>query len=131
MTDFELLIAFNEMAINSQDSYMNFVSIVFGFIVAGYFIAGKLSRKMTILLTTLFTVVALQEALTAMFFLQDQLGLIPEMQTREKLQFHNASRIGDVAAPLVIVTHITTLILGYVGSIIFFFHQRHEGLKTS
>jgi len=131
MTDFEVLMAFNEMAINGQDAYMNFVSIVFGFIVAGYLIADKLNRKMTIILTLLFTVVAFQEAMSAMLFLQDQVGLIPEMQTRKALQFHGASRVGDFAAPLLIATHVATQILAYVGSMIFFFHQRHEGLKKS
>ena len=131
MSDYELVIAFTEIGATSQVSFMNFVSIVFGFIIAGYLIADKLSRKMTILITTLFTIVVLQEAVFAVLFLSDQLSLIPEIQTREGLQFHSGARYGDIAGPVTVVTYIATLILAYTGSIIFFFHQRHEGRKAS
>lgn len=131
MTDYELLIAFVETGQTSQDAYMNFVSIVFGFIVAGYLVADKLSQKMVILITILFTVVAFQEALTAILFAHDQFGLIPEMQTRIGLQFHGSSSIGDYPADAIYVMFISTPVLAYVGSIIFFFHQRSMGLKTS
>ena len=130
MTDYEVLMAFTDIADSSQDSYMNFVSIVFGFIVAGYLVADKLSQKMTILITILFTFVAFQEAMSAILFLTDYLGLIPEMQSREGLQFHGAHDVGHFFPPVYIAIHIATLILAYVGSIIFFFHQRREGLKT-
>ena len=131
MTDFELLMAFNEMAINGQEVYMNFVSIVFGFIVAGYLVADKLSGKMVILMVTLFTFVTLQEAMNTTLFLLDQVGLIPEMQTRDALQFHGANNVGDIFAPLFIAIKIGTLILAYIGSIVFFFHQRRAGKKAS
>ena len=69
--------------------------------------------------------------MSALLFLRDYPGLIPAMQLREGLQFHGANDVGDFVAPLLIAIHIMTLILAYVGSIIFFFHQRHEGLKAS
>jgi hypothetical protein len=131
VTDYEVLMAFSDIANSSQASYMNFVTIVFAFIVAGYFVSDKLSQKMASLLTILFTLVAFQEAASTMLFTTDFLGLIPEIKSREGLQFHGAFSVSSFFPPMYIALHFVTLILAYIGSIIFFYHQRHQGLKKS
>jgi hypothetical protein len=44
MPDYELLSLFTEYMIASQTAFMNFVSIVFAFLIAGYFVAHRLNR---------------------------------------------------------------------------------------
>ena len=71
MTDYELMSVFGEFVALQQDAYMNFVTIIFAYIVAGYFVAEKLSSKMTTVITILFTIVAFQEASVDFFVGQD------------------------------------------------------------
>ena len=45
MTDYELLSMFNEYETIMQTSFMNFVTIVFAFVIASFFVAGSGQRE--------------------------------------------------------------------------------------
>ncbi len=129
MTDHEILSLFNEMAANTQGAFMNFVAILSAFLIAGYLAAHRLSKTMTVILTVLFSVVAVQEGLTVLFHWGDQIGLMVDMRSRETLSWRGASRGGPWLGAIFNSTFGFTVIGGYIGALIFFFHQRRVGLK--
>ena len=130
MTDYELMSLFGEYVGQQQVVYMNFVTIIFAYIIASYLVADKLSGPMAAIITILFTVVAFQMGTTSFFLLQDQFGLVPEMATRSALQFHGAVQGGQTLINMYTILNIITQIIAYVGALIFFFHQRRIGLQA-
>ena len=124
MTDYELMSLFGEYVSHQQAVYMNFVTIVFAYIVAGYFVANKLTGRMAAIITILFTVVAFQLGTAAFFLIKDQFGLVPEMSTRDALQFHGAVQGGEPVTNMYVFLYIVAPIIAYIGALIFFFHQR-------
>ena len=131
MTDYEVLTVFNEMSANTQDAYMNFVAILSGFLIAGFLVANKLSKSMTIIVTALFTVAALQQGSVIFLLWGDQVGLLADIHSREALNWHGASRGGPSLGPFFDWTFGITVIGGYIGALVFFFHQRRVGLKSN
>ena len=131
MTDYEILSLFNEMAANTQGAFMNFVAILSAFLIAGYLAAHRLSKTMTVILTVLFSVVAVQEGLTVLFHWGDQVGLLADIRSRAALSWHGASRGGPSLGIFFNITFGFTVIGGYIGGLIFFFHQRRVGLKSN
>ena len=131
MTDSELLMAFVEYGNFSQTLFMNFVTIIFAYLIAGFFVADKLNFKMAVLVTILFSITAFQEAASMLFAWNDAVGLMPQMQTREALQFHGLVSSGGFAGTLFYATYSFVVIVSYIGALTFFFHQRHQGRKAS
>ena len=130
MTDYEVLSLFNEMSANTQGAYMNFVAILSAFLIAGYLAAHRLSKTMTIIVIALFTVAALQEGCVSFLLWGDQLGLMVDMRAHAALSWHGASRVGPLLGIFFYSTFAATIIGGYIGALVFFFHQRHVGLKS-
>jgi len=131
MTDFELMTLFYEIENSIQIAFMNYVTIIFAFLLAGFFAADKLNRPMTIVVIVLFTFAAFQQAGAYILTWSDQAGLLPDIASRDALQWHSAAKVARVAGLFFSITYITTAIIGYFGALIFFFHQRHQGLKSS
>ncbi len=131
MTDYEVLSLFNEMAANTQGAFMNFVTILSAFLIAGFLAAHKLSKTMTIIVIALFTVAALQEGAVMIFHWIGQAGLMVDMRSREALSWHGATRGGRWLGPIFTTTFVFIVVGGYIGALVFFFHQQRTGLKSS
>ena len=131
MTDFELISLFNEYENLTQYSFMNFVTIIFAFLIASFFVAAKLNKPMTAVVIVVFTFASLQQGLSVFLQFGDQSALVPEILSRDSLQWHGANRVGEIAVEFFAVIYFGTIFFGYIGTLIFFFHQRHQGLKSS
>jgi hypothetical protein len=131
MTDFELMSLFNEYEALTQVSFMNFVTIIFAFLIASFFVAGKLNKPMTIVVIGVFTFASLQQGLSVFLQISDQAGLVPEIVNRDTLQWHGVNRVGETSIPIAAAIYFGTIVFGYLGTLIFFFHQRHQGLKSA
>ena len=131
MTDYEVLSLFNEMAANTQGAFMNFVAILSAFLIAGYLAAHRLSKTMTIIVIALFTVAAVQEGAVMILHWGDQVGLLADIYSRETLSWHGATRGGPLLGPFFDWAFGITVIGGYIGALVFFFHQRRVGLKSN
>ena len=59
MTDAELLSTFSSFVNTSWMIFTAYVSIIFAYLVAGYLISSKLGSKMVILVSTIYTLVAM------------------------------------------------------------------------
>jgi|GEM_PF-5011534 len=129
MTDYELLSTFHAHASSANAVYMGFAGVLFAYLIAGYFVAAKLSKAMALLLTVLFSIVVFQEAASMVVYLNDAFRLAPEMRTRESLQFHGVVQGGDLPILFFNITFIFTAAISYIGALIFFFFKDESDLK--
>ena len=134
MTDYEL-ITFFYGAINSlQTAVMNYVAVLFAFLIAAYLIAEKLEARMVVVVVALFTLVTLQQVSPVIGFGHDCTALASQIVERAAADPAGIGWIGaatpflsDVGVPVVQFGSIIVVILSYIGALIFFFHQRHAG----
>ena len=124
MTDYEILSLFNEMASNTQAVFMNYVTILFAFLIASFFIADRLSRAMTVIVLVVFTVAAFQEGAALMFHWSDQQGIMSYIAARDDLSWHGAQSGGPLMGSVFDFTNMFAVVAGYVGALIFFFEKR-------
>ncbi len=130
MTDFELAMLFKEYYSALQSQYINFVSVIFAFLVAGYLVASKLQPIMVVVVITLFSAFVLDSLLAVNFLAADMLRLQDLMAARIEagstdLLFHSGAR-GDTASAdfLFTASRVVVVAGGYIGAIVFFFYQR-------
>ena len=130
MTDFELAMLFKEYYSVLQSQYINFVSVIFAFLVAGYLVASKLQPIMVVVVITLFSAFVLDSLLAVNFLAADMLRLQDLMAARIEagstdLLFHSGAR-GDTASAdfLFTASRVVVVAGGYIGAIVFFFYQR-------
>ena len=129
MTDAELLNAFTDFVNTAWMIFTAYVSIVFAYLVAGYLISNKLGSKMVLLVSSIYTLVAVWAIFAINTNLQSISAAASEIRrvVREGesslgwLPVVNVPQFLDSAIPIV-VTLIT--IGAYAGSIVFFFYQR-------
>ena len=129
MTDYELVSVLIEFINTTWAIFATYVSIVFAFLVAGYFVANKLAPKMILVVVTLYTLVALW----SVFALNRNvvaIGAAAE-EIRRAVQEGNstlswvpAATTPEFLAPVVPFMVTGLAIVAYVGSIFFFFYQR-------
>ncbi len=131
MTDYELIDLFIQVTNGLQTTVMNFVAVLFAFLIAGYLVADKLESKIVSIVVTMFTLITAWQVLHVVGFGNDAAGLVRQLAQRaaqdpSSLGWHGAAMpIIDVAMPFVQFSPIIVLILSYIGALIFFFHQRH------
>jgi hypothetical protein len=130
MTDFELAMLFKEYLSLLQSQYINLVSVIFAFLVAGYLVASKLQSMMVVVVITLFSAFVLDAILALNFLAADTLRLQELMAARieagsTELLFHSGAR-GDTASAdfFFAASRAVAVAGGYIGSIVFFFYQR-------
>ena len=76
MSDYELIDLLYQNVNVLQTVIMNFVAVLFAFLIAGYLVADKLGSRIVLIIVTLFTIVALQQALATIGLAHDFVGLI-------------------------------------------------------
>jgi len=124
MTDYEILSLFGEFATNTQDTFVNYVSILFAFIIASYLVADRLTKTMVVVLIGLFSMVAIQQGTALLLHWNDQLGLLAEIRGRDELDWHGANRAPAWFGLVFYATYFVTVFGGYIGSLVFFFDRR-------
>jgi len=135
MSDSDIYYYFILVMERESQVFMDFVTILFAFIVAGYFFAHSLNRNLTWLLVGTYTLIQ-----TLIFFniVGQTLAmseLVVEMKARKMSGSSSFDWLGLLAAPDFAITalHVGTyivLILSFLGSVWFFF-QRHRSAKPS
>lgn len=124
MTDYEILSLFSEFGANTQTVFMNYVTVLSAFLIAGFLVADRLSKTMTIVLVALFSVVAFQQGTALLLHWGDQVGLMADIRGREALGWHGSARVGPLIGALFNITYFVAVIGGYVGALVFFFSRR-------
>lgn len=126
MTDYELLSLFSEFGGNTQETFVNYVGVLSAFIVAAYLVADRLTTKMTVVIVTLFSIVALQQGSALLLHWGDQVGLLAEIRTRDELMWHGAHRAPPSIGLIFYATYFITVFGGYIGALVFFFDRRRR-----
>ena len=130
MTDYELAMLFLEYYNTFQSQFINLVSVLFAFLVASYLVASKLKTIMVVVVIALYTSFFVDSVLVLYALHLDMLELQNVMKVRiaagsTDLLFHTGAN-SDV--PLLetgfVISRIIAIGGGYIGAILFFFHQR-------
>ncbi len=133
MTDYELVYFFIEYLNALQTAVMNYVAVLFAFLIAAYLIAGKVQSSMVPIIVGLFTLVALNQLSLVIGNGYDWAAVGFQITARAAEGTSNVGWHG-VATPwgphAVSITRFgaaAVLILSYIGALTFFFHQRKVG----
>lgn len=134
MTEFETAYLFYEVYDGASTSLMNFITIMFAMLVASYLVAPRLSRTMAALVVILYSLISfgMINDLTAIYGDFARLGdrlydLAQEDGTN--LGWHGAASAARSGSLHVARTFIISLaVLGYAGTVVFFFLVRRKKL---
>lgn len=133
MSDYELVTLFAEYNANLQTSLMNYVAVLFAFLIVAYLAASRLEARMVFVVVALFTLVALPQVLNVMGFGYDTAAIAGQIAARAAedpsgLGWHGTSQPwGPISVSVTRYSTAVVLIVSYLGALIFFFHQRQVG----
>ncbi len=133
MTEFELVYLFNETVNSLQTSFMNYVAVLFAFLIGAYLVADKLETRIVVVVIALFTVVTLQQATPIFGHGYDVAAIATQVamdasDASSAIRWHSAAQPwGTGIIPTFRFGTMVILVLSYIGAIIFFFQQRHAG----
>ena len=129
MTDHELITIFIEFVNTTWTIFGTYVSIVFAFIVASHLAASRLTSKVASLVITLYTLVAAWSVWGISMNATSISATVGEMKRR---LLDESSSLGwlpilgmpDYMLPVIPILITCLAAVVYIGSIVFFFHQR-------
>jgi len=131
MTDAELLGSFTDFVNTSWMIFTTYVSVLFAFLVAGYLVSSKLGSKMAVLVTSIYTLVALWAIFGINTNLRSVSAAVIEIKRVVRDGDSSLSWLPIVSMPdyfnsavPILVTFIT--VAAYLGSVVFFFYQRRR-----
>ena len=135
MTDYELGSLFVEYLAVLQDQYINYATVLFAFLLVGYFAAHKLKPLMVVLVLALFTAFAVDSMIAILLVNSDLSELTNLMRERigegsTALTYHAGAR-GDLDMQMTFFRPLRVFVLvgGYIGAVFFFFYQRKAALN--
>jgi hypothetical protein len=137
MTDYETFTMFSEIIVMVNTVLMDYVAILFAFLVAAFFVASKLKQSMIVLVISLFSVFSIFKLYESIMWTLDQSRLQGEMGVAVTQGDSNLDWLGfaiygtESFSVLANWLNPAIIVFGYVASLIFFFHQRHLGTETS
>ena len=131
MTDYEIVSALTDSLTLLWTIFATYVSIVFAFLVASYLVARKLASGIVWLVLTLYTVVSVWAVFGLSRTSSTVIGLASEikrmaLEPGSTLGWHTAVSTPDVLFSVIVTVNGSVGLIAYVGSIVFFFHQRHS-----
>ena len=129
MTDYELLSILAEFINATWMVFATYVSIVFAFLVAGYLVSNRLTKRMISIVITIYTLVALWSLWGLNRNIATVTAIVAEIKRAVR---EDGSSLGWVPAvgtpdflfPIVPILVTMLAVVAYAGSIAFFFHQR-------
>jgi hypothetical protein len=128
MSDFEMMMIFNEAFDGLQSSFTTFLSIVFGFLVASTLLANRLTRTLAGIAVGLFSLASAFFILQAYGVATNLGAIVEQMKIAVAAGRSNLGWVGFVGTDLGIGANFKLaallMALTFVASLIFFFHQR-------
>jgi hypothetical protein len=134
MTDYDLISLYHESAALQNDILINYIYVIFAFLVTGYLVADKLNLLMSILVIILFTAISGFFLIDLNYLHSDMRVLTNEMALRALSNEFVLPDLGMVQITDGVSLFGLSLRLAiygsYIGALIFYFYQRAQGLKT-
>jgi len=136
MTDYEMIYTFNDYLNLVFTVLMGYVSIVSAFLIVGYLISSKLDSKMTSIVVGLYTIITIPMVFICQRLTDTFVSIVKEIRKAvndgaSSLGWHNITTEPEFLAQTIIIIIPIVMILAYMASLIFYFHQRRVGLKVS
>ena len=136
MTEYEVVSALTATLDLLWTIFATYVSIVFAFLVASYLVAHKLVSGIVWLVLTLYTVVSAWAIFGLSRTSATVVGLVFEikrmaLEPGSTLGWHTVVSTPDIAFPFISFVTTSVGVIAYVGSIVFFFYQRHLNVEAS
>ena len=132
MTDTEVLALFYQVFETANAVFTNWMAIITAMLVASYFFAPKISRKMAVLVLAVFSAFCLGYANALVNIYRDLAEIAAEMvrismQEGSSLAWHPLVKSGS-ESPLSVAPNIMTgmSIFAYVSCLVFFFLSRRN-----
>lgn len=134
MTEYEVVSALTDTLDLLWTIFATYVSIVFAFLVTSYLVASKLASGIVWLVLTLYTVVSGWAIFGLSRTSSTVVGLASEikrmaLEPGSTLGWHTVVSTPDLAFSLISFVSTSVGIIAYVGSIVFFFYQRHLNVE--
>jgi beta-lactamase regulating signal transducer with metallopeptidase domain len=135
MTGYEMVYLFNEYVGSAMQTLMHMTTLMFAFLVVGYYVGAKLTQTMTSIVVGLYAIIASLFAYSVSSVMTDAFSLgrtIKAMALQEGsvIAWHGFSRAPDLAfsvAPMIVTL---VVLVAVVASIFFFFHARGQDLAA-
>lgn len=133
MTEYETAYLFKELIDSAGNATINYVSVLFGFLVAGYLAAPRLSKAMSGILVGLFVFFALMMIFTVNRTMAVTASLVNDVRLSAAggdtaLAWHpivyEPANFIEYFVPL----YTGLLIASFVAALVFFFHCRRGGV---
>ncbi len=137
MSDYEMFSTFSEIITMMNTVLMDYVAILFAFLVAAFFVASKLKKNMILVIVSLYSVFVAYKLYESIMWALDLGRLQGAMAAALDQGDSNLNWLGfaiygsDGFSVLGTWLNPGIMVFGYIASLIFFFHQRHQGLKSS
>ena len=134
MTDFEMLNEFNDLWDTVFMVFSVYATVTFAFLVASYMVADKLKSGMVWVVIALYTItcVWLNVGMNRFAAMAGLLGAeMKRLAVNGQSSLTWTTLVNEPNYVLKIAVYLIMLfpILIYMGALIFFFHQRHTGIK--
>jgi len=131
MSDYELFNTFTEIWNLVWVIFTVYLSVTFGFIVAGYLVAGRLDRIMVSLVIGLYSLVAVWCFVAIERFATNGVRIASDIRTKvdageSSLGWTTIATEPADQIPVVRLLILALLIVSFAGSIAFFLHQRRS-----
>ena len=135
MTDFEMGVLFVEFLGAANTVFANYMTLIFAMLTASWFLARKISLLVAVCFLAIYTLAALAIGSGVFFAFSDFFALhgfiFDSAAADGPLSWVGPVRAGG-AAPLNVMTNsvLATLVLSWLGSVIFFFVVRYSSNAT-
>ena len=129
MNEYEAVYLFRELIADLHQSMFGYVGLVSAFLVSGYLVADKLSTVMTLVLITLYSLVALNFAFQILMISTDVVSLYDFILQQKEAGVYDLEWFGNNpawAGYVVSATRTSAAVGSYIGSLVFFFYQRQK-----
>ena len=114
MSDYELIELFDIYLASAMDYFMNFVAVLFAFIVAAYFVGDRMSKTMLILFIALYTIFSGAE------FVAVYVSTLWWAEIANEIMFRGVDVTGRMNYPLAMFSEVSGDILRYVTYTLYF-----------
>lgn len=136
LSNYELLDLYATYTSDGAGHFMNFLGVFSAYLVAGYFVAGKLGRTTLISLSALYTLVVGMTATGSYITMSSAFDIAKEVATRNISDATNlvatATMMSGIVGELTVLLNPIVQLLACVGSIAFVFSSSSkEGGATT
>ena len=134
LSTYELLDLFATYGTAAGSHFMNFVTVFFAFVAAGYFIASKLTSRTYVFICVIYTIFMLLPATASFLVLLTAVDIADEIAVRQPRLGHNASILVKImtgrGGTIMLLVNPFLQFVAYLGSIVFVHKSRIRGLGT-